>query len=61
MLYTGDDGSRYIFEGAAAYAVIKLLLPARIAVSLSLTPWFARRVVVPITSIFKTKTKAPIK
>lgn len=42
--YTGDDGSRYLFEGAAAYAVVKLLLPLRIAASLSLTPFFARYV-----------------
>lgn len=42
LTYTGDDGSRYLFEGAAAYAVVKLLLPLRIATSLSLTPLFAR-------------------
>lgn len=55
LIYTGDDGSRYIFEGAAAYAVVKLLLPLRIATSLSLTPMFARRVVVPITRLIRRK------
>lgn len=44
LKYTGDDGSRYLFEGAAAYAVVKMMLPLRIATSLSLTPLFARYV-----------------
>ncbi|ORY82545.1 hypothetical protein BCR37DRAFT_392757 [Protomyces lactucae-debilis] len=51
--YTGNDESRYVFEGAAAYAVVKMLLPLRVGLSLSLTPWFARRIVVPITRQFK--------
>ena len=51
--YTGQDETRYIFEGAAAYAVVKLLMPLRIMLSLSLMPAFARRVVVPVTRLFK--------
>ncbi|KAI8830194.1 hypothetical protein BJ741DRAFT_620723 [Chytriomyces cf. hyalinus JEL632] len=40
--------SETIIDMATAYAVVKLLMPVRIAVSLALTPWFARRAVVPV-------------
>ncbi|TPX73711.1 hypothetical protein CcCBS67573_g05024 [Chytriomyces confervae] len=47
----GDSATRIrsetIVDMATAYAVVKLLMPVRIAVSLALTPWFARRAVVP--------------
>ena len=32
----------------ASYAIVKAAIPARIAVSLWATPWFARRVVGPV-------------
>jgi hypothetical protein len=37
-------------EGAAAYAVVKALLPVRLAISILLMPWFARVFVIPVTS-----------
>ncbi|KAG0634160.1 hypothetical protein HOY80DRAFT_929129 [Tuber brumale] len=40
--FKGDEGARLLFEVASAWAVVKALLPARIAVSLWATPWFAR-------------------
>ncbi|BFZ57706.1 hypothetical protein PYCC9005_004759 [Savitreella phatthalungensis] len=53
LRYTGPDETRYVFEGAAAYAVVKALMPLRIALSFALTPAFARRVVVPVGNIFR--------
>ncbi|KAG0123958.1 hypothetical protein HOY82DRAFT_494641 [Tuber indicum] len=40
--FKGDEGARLLFEVATAWAVVKALLPVRIAVSLWATPWFAR-------------------
>ncbi|CUS10581.1 unnamed protein product, partial [Tuber aestivum] len=40
--FKGDEGARLLFEVATAWAVVKTLLPVRIAVSLWATPWFAR-------------------
>lgn len=39
-----------IMEGAAAYAVVKALLPVRLVFSIVCMPWFARVAVLPITS-----------
>ncbi|KAI9364398.1 hypothetical protein DFJ73DRAFT_415489 [Zopfochytrium polystomum] len=41
-------GARVVLDLATAYAVVKVLLPVRVAASLALTPWFARRFVVPV-------------
>lgn len=60
LRYTGDDETRYIFEGAAAYAVVKVMLPLRIGLSLWLMPAFARRVVVPVTNLFRRKKAAAV-
>jgi Hypothetical protein FLILHELTA len=57
---TTQQGSRLMLEGAASYAVVKALLPLRAALSLYLTPWFARIILQPllrITSIFKKSEK----
>ncbi|PGH27146.1 hypothetical protein AJ80_01102 [Polytolypa hystricis UAMH7299] len=43
-----NKGMRLILEFATAYAITKALLPARIALSVWATPWFARTVVGPV-------------
>ena len=43
-------GTRLILEFATAYAITKALLPVRIVASVWATPWFARRVLVPVTA-----------
>ncbi|KAF2153353.1 hypothetical protein K461DRAFT_267941 [Myriangium duriaei CBS 260.36] len=42
---------RVVLELAAAWAVTKVLLPARLAVSVWATPWFARVAVVPVSTL----------
>ncbi|EON62975.1 hypothetical protein W97_02201 [Coniosporium apollinis CBS 100218] len=44
----GEGGVRWVVEVATAWAVVKALLPLRLAVSVSATPWFARWAVVPV-------------
>lgn len=48
---------------ATAYAITKALLPLRLILSVSATPWFARSAVVPFTNwfrrLFKRKPKPP--
>ncbi|KAF1814004.1 hypothetical protein P152DRAFT_414576 [Eremomyces bilateralis CBS 781.70] len=46
-------GGKVVLEVATAYAITKVLLPARLALSVSATPWFARLFVLPIIQIFK--------
>lgn len=55
---TTQQGSRLMLEGAASYAIVKALLPLRAALSLYLTPWFARLILGPLTkfaSLFQKK------
>ena len=40
----GESGSRILVEVATAYAITKVLLPARVILSVWATPWFARNV-----------------
>lgn len=54
-----EEGARWIVEGAAAYAVVKLLLPVRAALSLYLMPWFAKTIVIPCTRIFRVFARKP--
>ncbi|KAF2245880.1 hypothetical protein BU26DRAFT_607184 [Trematosphaeria pertusa] len=44
----GEGGVRVVVEFATAYAVTKMLLPVRIVASVSATPWFARRCMIPV-------------
>lgn len=39
---TSGTGARILVEVATAYAITKVLLPARIILSVWATPWFAR-------------------
>jgi hypothetical protein len=43
-----QKGAMLVLEFAAAYAITKVLLPMRIAVSVWATPWFARTVLGPV-------------
>ncbi|KAF2646874.1 hypothetical protein P280DRAFT_20628 [Massarina eburnea CBS 473.64] len=49
----GEGGVRVVVEFATAYAVTKVLLPARIIASVWATPWFAKKAVVPAMTRFK--------
>jgi hypothetical protein len=43
----GEGATRWVVELATAYAIVKVLLPARIFVSVWGAPWFARVAVIP--------------
>jgi len=43
-----EDATRWVLEFATAYAVVKVLLPVRIIVSVWGSPWFARWAIIPI-------------
>lgn len=52
-LEDGAAGSAtLVLQGAAAYALVKVLMPLRALLSLAAMPWFARCVVVPFTRLF---------
>lgn len=44
----GESGVRIVVELATAYAIVKMLIPFRLVVSVWLTPWFARWTVLPL-------------
>ncbi|KXS18446.1 hypothetical protein M427DRAFT_29761 [Gonapodya prolifera JEL478] len=47
-----EDGSKVALNAAATYAIVKVAMPLRLALSFALTPAFARGVVIPITDVF---------
>lgn len=47
-----EAGANIVLQGAVAYAIVKVILPFRAALSLFAMPWFARWVVIPTTRIF---------
>jgi hypothetical protein len=47
----GESATRWVVELATAYAIVKLLLPARIFISVWGAPWFARITVIPIRTV----------
>ncbi|KAM0794616.1 hypothetical protein BDR22DRAFT_874832 [Usnea florida] len=49
----GEGGTRLVVEFATAYAITKALLPLRLILSVSATPWFARVAIVPSTSLVR--------
>lgn len=53
------NGTRILVEVATAYAITKVLLPARIIFSVWATPWFARVAVRRFGSIFKGIGRKP--
>ena len=50
----GETGTRLVVEVATAYAVVKLLLPLRLIISVWGTPWFARWTLVPVNNMVKS-------
>ena len=44
-----------ILRGALAYAVVKVLMPVRALLSVLATPWFAERVVIPVTRLLNRR------
>ncbi|KAJ3130053.1 2-hexaprenyl-6-methoxy-1,4-benzoquinone methyltransferase [Nowakowskiella sp. JEL0407] len=52
-----DDVGRMLVNAVGAYAIVKVLLPVRIAVSMAATPWFARSIILPIRNLFVRKSK----
>ncbi|KAJ8102628.1 hypothetical protein POJ06DRAFT_245166 [Lipomyces tetrasporus] len=42
-----ESATKLILQGATAFAIVKMILPLRVAFSLLITPWFARRSVIP--------------
>jgi hypothetical protein len=53
--HVGEAGGRILVEVATAYAITKVLLPARILVSVWGTPWFAKVVLGPVKGVFGRK------
>lgn len=49
----GEIGTRLVVEFATAYAVVKVLLPLRLILSVWGAPWFARWTVAPLSSVVK--------
>ena len=49
----GENRTRWVVEFATAYAIVKVLLPARIFVSVWGAPWFARVAVTPAANLTK--------
>lgn len=55
----GESGTRLVVEFATAYAVVKVLLPLRLLVSVWGSPWFARWTVVPFSNMVKGFFRRP--
>ncbi|KAK9433835.1 hypothetical protein V1505DRAFT_360550 [Lipomyces doorenjongii] len=45
-----ESATKLILQGATAFAIVKMILPLRVAFSLLITPWFARRSVIPLVN-----------
>ncbi|RUP10417.1 hypothetical protein BC936DRAFT_140012 [Jimgerdemannia flammicorona] len=54
-----DPQNRVMVNLATSYAVVKVLMPARIALSVALTPLFAERLVGPVTKLFRRMVGRP--
>lgn len=57
--FSTQDGTKWLVEGAASYALVKVLMPVRAALSLVLMPWFANTFVIPLTKIFRVFARKP--
>ncbi|KAK9495355.1 hypothetical protein V1508DRAFT_395235 [Lipomyces doorenjongii] len=45
-----ESATKLILQGATAFAIVKMILPLRVAFSLLITPWFARLSVIPLVN-----------
>ncbi|KAJ3332905.1 hypothetical protein HDU76_012642 [Blyttiomyces sp. JEL0837] len=50
-----EKHARVVLDIATSYALVKMMMPARLAVSAALTPWFARVAVVPMRDFIKKR------
>lgn len=50
-------GGKAMMQGAAAYAIVKMLFPVRLVGSVIMMPWFARWIVIPFFNLFKRAPK----
>ena len=50
--------SQKILHMTTSYALVKLLLPVRLASSAALTPWFAQRVIQPMSRWFRSSSSS---
>ncbi|KAG9299598.1 hypothetical protein G9A89_020769 [Geosiphon pyriformis] len=48
-----ENGSRVAINAATSYAIVKILLPVRIAACVWLTPWLAERIIGPLMLAFR--------
>ncbi|CAG8489189.1 8724_t:CDS:2 [Scutellospora calospora] len=48
-----ENGSRKLLNFATSYAIVKALMPVRIAACVAMTPWVAEKVIGPFNSVFK--------
>ncbi|GJJ74808.1 hypothetical protein EMPS_07166 [Entomortierella parvispora] len=55
----GADGARMMLNMATSYAVVKTLIPLRLALCAWMTPWTATRIVSPILNFWKRFRKQP--
>jgi Hypothetical protein FLILHELTA len=53
----GETGTRLVIEFATAYAVVKVLLPLRLFLSVWGAPWFAKWTIVPFSNMAKGMLK----
>ncbi|KAG0208837.1 hypothetical protein BGX28_000312 [Mortierella sp. GBA30] len=49
----GAEGARVMLNMATSYAVVKALLPVRLALCVWMTPWTATRIVSPVINFWK--------
>ena len=50
----GEGATRWVVEFATAYAIVKVLLPVRIFISVWGAPWFARVAIMPARNVVRT-------
>lgn len=53
-----DLAADNVLRGALAYGVVKVLMPVRALLSVLATPWFAERVVIPITRLLNRRKRS---
>ena len=56
----GESGRKILLEVATAYAITKVLLPARVVLSVWATPWFARHVLGGLRRMFGKGSKGGV-
>ncbi|KAF9969348.1 hypothetical protein BGZ73_008334 [Actinomortierella ambigua] len=51
------DGARIMLNMASSYALVKALLPMRVALCLWMTPWTATRIISPVMNLWRKVVK----